>query len=125
MTTKLLLLFLMVCAAPAWGQSKICQKHLSKIAKKQLACMEKHPAWTETECKNVSDRKPFVGMTREMIDAEKPHSCIFDKHPAHKEAGLVSFGCFTQWDHSTADRTLPYMIHFQMTDGRVSAFFYN
>ncbi|HEV1992498.1 MAG TPA: hypothetical protein VGR34_06505 [Candidatus Dormibacteraeota bacterium] len=85
----------------------------------------KHPDWTAEECANVQAEKIFVGMTREMVDAEKPMSCVLDRHPTHREPGLVQFGCFTQWDHSVPDRAVPYIIHFQFTDGRVSAFSYN
>jgi hypothetical protein len=98
---------------------------LSLIGATAQANCRKHPNWTPEECANVEKKKLFVGMTREMIDAEKPHSCVLDKHPAHKEPGMVSFGCYTQWDHSVPDHTLPYIIHFQFTDGRVSAFSYN
>jgi hypothetical protein len=45
------------------------------------ATRQKHPNWTAEECANVEQKKPFVGMTREMIDAEKPHSCVRDKLP--------------------------------------------
>ena len=64
-------------------------------------------------------------MTPEMFDDEKPHSCVLDKHPAHREEGMIQFACYTQWDHSALDHALPYIIHFQFTDGRVSAFSYN
>jgi len=90
-----------------------------------LADCRKHPNWTAEECANVEKKKLFVGMTREMIDAEKPHSCVRDRHPAHSEPGMVQFLCYTQWDHSVPDHALPYIIHFQLTDGRVSTFSYN
>ena len=76
----------------------------------------KHPNWTAEECANVEKKKLFVGMTREMIDAEKPHSC---------EPGMIQFLCYTQWDHSVPDHALPYIFHFQLTHGRVSTFSYN
>jgi hypothetical protein len=89
------------------------------------ATRQKHPNCTAEECANVEQKKLFVGMTREMIDAEKSRSCVRDKHPAHREPDMIQFVCYTQWDHSVLDHALPYIIHFQFTDGRVSAFSYN
>jgi len=90
---------------------------ISSIA--QANCC-KHPNWTAEERANVEKKKLFVGMTREMIDAEKPHSCVRDRHPAHSEPGMVQFLCYTQSDHWMPDHALPYVLHFQFTDGRVS-----
>jgi hypothetical protein len=90
----------------------------------QAKC-QKHPNWTAEECANVEKKILFVGMTREMIDSEKPHSCVLDKHPAHREPDMIQFVCYTQWDHSVLDHTVPYVIHFQFTDGRVSTFSYD
>ena|SRR2546429_9093543 len=98
-------------AGATMAQSKVCKKH---------------PEWTPGDCASVAKKKLFVGMTREMVDAEKPHSCVRDRHPAHREGpDELSFVCMTQWDHSEPDRTLPYMLHFRFADGRVAAFFYN
>src|ERR1700688_4279069 len=90
----------------------------------QATC-QKHSNWTAEECANVEKKILFVGMTREMIVTEKPHSCVLDKHPAHREPGMIQFICYTQWDNSVLDHALPYIIHFQFTAGRVSAFSYN
>jgi hypothetical protein len=38
---------------------------------------------------------------------------------------MIQFVCYMQWDHSALDHALPYIIHFEFTDGRVSAFSYN
>jgi hypothetical protein len=105
-----LILLLALAGTAARAQSKACRKH---------------PEWTTQECALVARKKLFVGMTREMIDAEKPRSCVRDRHPAHPEAGMVSFVCETQWDRSEPDHTLPFMLHFKLADGRVTAFFYN
>ena len=45
--------------------------------------------------------------------------------PAHREPDMIQFVCYMQWDHSALDHALPYIIHFEFTDGRVSAFSYN
>jgi hypothetical protein len=104
------LTLLLVAGISAAAQSKVCRKH---------------PEWTADECANVASKKLFVGMTREMVNAEKPHSCVLDRHPVHRQPGMVQFLCYTQWDHSMPDHTLPYILRFQFTDGRVSAFSYN
>jgi hypothetical protein len=101
---------LLVVGLPANAQSTVCQKH---------------PNWTAEECANVVKKKLFVGMTQEMIDAEKPRSCVRDRHPSHREPDTVQFLCYTQWDHSELDHTLPFMVHFKFIDGRVSAISYN
>jgi hypothetical protein len=64
----------------------------------QLKVCQKHSEWTAEECANVSEKKLFVGMTREMVNAEKPRSCFLDKHP--RDAGAVQFVCYAQWDRS-------------------------
>jgi hypothetical protein len=58
----------------------------------QATC-SKQLDWTAQECANVDKKKLFVGMTREMIDAEKPHSCVRGKLPAHREPGMIQFVC--------------------------------
>jgi hypothetical protein len=103
-----MLLGSLLIATGVMGQAKVCRKH---------------PEWTETECKNVADKKLFVGMTREMIDAEKPRNCIRDRHP--RDRGALQFICYSQWDRSEPEHLYPYLLHFELVDGRVSAFSYN
>ena len=62
-------------------------------------------------------------MTREMVNAEKPRSCVLDKHP--RDTGTLQFVCYVQWDRSEPEHLYPYFLHFKFIDGRVSAFFYN
>jgi hypothetical protein len=64
-------------------------------------------------------------MTREMIDVEKPRACVRDRHPSHPQPDTVQFLCYSQWDHSEIDHPIPFMVHFQFIDGRVSAISYN
>ena len=73
----------------------------------------------------MEEKKLFVVMTHEMIDAEKPHSRVLDMHPTHREPAMIQFVCYPHWDHSVLDHALPYIIHFQFTDGSVLAFPYN
>ncbi len=65
----------------------------------QATC-RKHLNWSQEECANVEKKKLFVGMTREMIDAEKPHSCVLDKHAAHREPDMIQFVCYVQYLHA-------------------------
>lgn len=108
--TRVLILLLALAGTTA-SQQKICKKH---------------PDWTAEECAKVASKKLFVGMTWEMINAEKPHSCVRNRHPANPQGpDAVSFICYAQWDHSEQDRIVPFMLHFKLAGGRVTEFFYN
>jgi hypothetical protein len=102
------LLALAICFALAPARAQQTQQ--TKDEKKAPKLCAKHPTLTAGNCLDVAQHKLTIGITREMVLAEKPHACVHltndrDHRTKTLPAGSMLFECVTQWDH-TETRTV-------------------
>jgi hypothetical protein len=65
---------LLFTAAPPHAQPQKDHKKSEKL------CAQ-HPTWSADDCLSVVEHRLFVGMTREMVLAERPLSCLRQTGP--------------------------------------------